>query len=557
MKKIIIRSFIAIAALAAATGCIKETFPQGSTQTQDQVAKNPAALKAMVNAIPASMTASNTAGHLSKYSDHGDFGIASIHLRTDFMCQDLATMGSNPFYNRFYSYCMCQNMGGDYIAPAYFWECYYTWIKAANDVIGMIDFSTEDPEMRDLLGQAYAYRAYFYLDLARLYEPKENDYLDVSTVLGLTVPIVTEFTTETDSRNNARAPREEMYDFILSDLDMAASLLDASKTDYTRPTVHAVNALYARAYLEKGAAGDEGAYELAAQYAKKVIDESGRTPLTQEQWEDPVNGFNNGAANNSWIWGVTLSSENIGNIMTFTAHISSEAQWGYAQLSHIGADKSFYDQIPATDFRKHSWLDPKREEFYAYKYAGSANDAYLFLNGSVEMMLDAAMDYQSIKFRPYQSDCTNYTVGSCADHPLIRVEEMHFILAEALAHTKDGIAAGRKALNDFMKFRITDGTYDCTPKSANIDAFHNELLFQKRVEFWGEGIVMFDHKRLDIGFTRGYPGTNQASQYCFNVTGRSPQWNIVVSRLEYQANLGITDKDNNPDPSEFTPLWVE
>ena len=57
--------------------------------------------------------------------------------------------------------------------------------------------------------------------------------------------------------------------------------------------------------------------------------------------------------------------------------------------------------------------------------------------------------------------------------------------------------------------------------------------------------------------TRGYPGTNQASQYCLNVTGRSPQWNIVVSRLEYQANLAITDETNNPDPSEFTDLWVE
>ena len=556
MKKIIIRSFIAIAALAAATGCIEETFPQGSTQTQDQVAKNPAALRAMVNAIPASMTATNTAGHFSKYSDHGDFGIGSIHLRTDFMCQDLATMGSNPFYNRFYSYCMCQSMGGDYIAPAYFWECYYTWIKAANDVISMIDPATEDPELRDLLGQVYAYRASFYLDLARLYEPKENDYLDVTSVLGLTVPIVTELTTETAARNNPRVEREEMYDFILSDLDMAASLLDAAESSYTRPTIHAVNALYARAYLEKGAAGDEGAYGMAIDYAQKVIDESGRSPLTQTEWEDPVNGFNNGAANNSWIWGVTLSSENIGNIMTYTAHISSEAQWGYAQLSHIGADKSFYDQISNADFRKHSWLDPKREEFYNYKYAGSAADAQVFINGSPAMMIDPAMDYQSIKFRPYQGDCTNYTISSCADHPLIRVEEMYFIIAEALAQT-DNLNEARAALNNFMKYRILDGSYDCTGKSANVTTFLNELLFQKRVEFWGEGIVMYDHKRLDIGITRGYPGTNQASQYCLNVTGRSPQWNIVVSRLEYQANLAITDETNNPDPSEFTDLWVE
>lgn len=555
MKNILIKSFVALAALAVVTSCIEETFPQGSTQTQEQVEVNPIALEAMLNGIPAAMTASGTAGHYGKYDDHGDFGIASIHLRTDFMCQDLATMGSNPFYNRFYSYCMCQSMGGDYIAPAYFWECYYAWIKSANDVIGMVDPQTTDPELQNILGQAYAYRASFYLDLARLFEPKENDYLDISHCKELTVPIVDENTTEAESRNNPRATREEMYAFILSDLKAAAGLLEGKDFDYTKPSIHAVNALYARAYLEMGAAGDEGAYDLAAQYAQKVINESGRTPLTQDQWEDPVNGFNNGAANNSWIWGVTLSSENQGNIITYTAHISSEAHWSYAQLSHIGVDRSFYNQIPDNDFRKHSWLDPRREEYYDYKYAGTEEDADIFLNGDAALMVDAAMDYQSMKFRPAQGDCNNYTVGNCADHPLIRIEEMYFILAEAQA--QDDLAKARKTLNDFMKKRILDGSYDCTSKSANLNAFFNELLFQKRVEFWGEGIVMYDHKRLDIGITRGYPGTNHASQFCFNVTGRSPQWNIVISRLEYQANLAITDQTNNPDPTEFTPLWVE
>lgn len=540
MKKIIIRSFIAIAALAAATGCIEETFPQGSTQTQDQVAKNPAALRAMVNAIPASMTATNTAGHFSKYGDHGDFGIGSIHLRTDFMCQDLATMGSNPFYNRFYSYCMCQSMGGDYIAPAYFWECYYTWIKAANDVISMIDPTTEDPELRDLLGQVYAYRASFYLDLARLYEPKENDYLDVTAILGLTVPIVTELTTETAARNNPRVEREEMYDFILSDLDMAASLLDAAESSYTRPTIHAVNALYARAYLEKGAAGDEGAYGMAIDYAQKVIDESGRSPLTQTEWEDPVNGFNNGAANNSWIWGVTLSSENIGNIMTYTAHISSEAQWGYAQLSHIGADKSFYDQISNSDFRKHSWLDPKKEEYYAYKFAGSAADKQKFLTGN-----PSAKAYQSLKFRPAMGECSDFNIGNAADYCMMRVEEMYFIEIEAQAQLK-GVEEGKKLLKKFMT-TYRDASYNRNP--GTMKDFLNEMILQKRVEFWGEGILLYDYKRLDMGITRGYPGSNHAGVFKYNTTGRSPQWNIVITRAEFQSNTAINDSNNNPDPS--------
>ena len=56
--------YISIAlGLVLATGCIKETFPQGSTQTSAQVAKSASALKAMVNAIPSSMTTTGLLGY--------------------------------------------------------------------------------------------------------------------------------------------------------------------------------------------------------------------------------------------------------------------------------------------------------------------------------------------------------------------------------------------------------------------------------------------------------------------------------------------------------------
>ena len=74
------------------------------------------------------------------------------------------------------------------------------------------------------------------------------------------------------------------------------------------------------------------------------------------------------------------------------------------------------------------------------------------------------------------------------------------------------------------------------------------MLFQKRVEFWGEGIVMYDHKRLNIGFTRS--GSNFVADFTYDVQGRSPQWNIVIPRSELQANSAVTDL-NNPDPTGF------
>ena len=96
-------------------------------------------------------------------------------------------------------------------------------------------------------------------------------------------------------------------------------------------------------------------------------------------------------------------------------------------------------------------------------------------------------------------------------------------------------------------------TYDCS-RITSETAFIQELLFQKRVEFWGEGILIYDYKRLNQGIARGYSGTNFPAVARFNTTGRSPQWNIVLPRVEAQANTAIV---NNPDPTELLVPWTE
>ena len=83
------------------------------------------------------------------------------------------------------------------------------------------------------------------------------------------------------------------------------------------------------------------------------------------------------------------------------------------------------------------------------------------------------------------------------------------------------------------------------------------MLFQKRVEFWGEGILMYDYKRLDQGITRGYSGTNIPAVARFNCNGRSPQWNVVITRTEFQSNTALNQENNNPDPTELLVPWTE
>ena len=486
-------------------------------------------------------------------------------MATESMLEDIAVLGEMGYY-WFGSYYQNTSQGSDYIWCAFFWNQYYKWIKLVNEIIavvGQVDENTSK-DARNTLGQAYAYRAMYYLDLARMYEPKPNKILNPSaSILGLTVPIITETTQEEDAKHNKRATREEMYQFILSDLEKAEEYLKDGLNSYTSPSLTAVYGLYARAYLELGATYAEmgnpttwdmtskEAYQNAAKYSRMAINRNLHSPLTQAQWENPKTGFNDGSANSSWIWGLTVSAENLSNLIANVAHRSCEAIYGYAVWTQLGVNQALYNQINDEDFRKHSWYDPDLN--YAYQFAGTADEQYGFVYGS--MYNYPAVKYESLKFRPADGNVMDYTVGNCADWPLMRIEEMYFIEMEAQLHLDGGLETARDLLNDFMQeYRYQ--SYDCTVMTLTEEAFIKEMMLQKRIEFWGEGVLFFDYKRLNQGITRGYSGTNVPATATFNTDGRSPQWNIVITRGEYQSNDGIKHPDgNNPDPTEKLTLW--
>lgn len=555
MKKTIIKVSAILAAAVLSASCIQETVPVGGSVTQDQVSASDFALMSMINAMPASMSTSGTGGYAGSYGDHTDFGIPGIHLRLEHMLEDIATMADNPYYNRFYAYDLNQAQGYQYTYCAYFWDMYYTWIRLANDVIASMvpaieDGADEDTmvKLKNNLGQAYAYRAWCYLDLARLYEPKETAEVTIpSQIYELTVPIVDENTTIEDCKRNPRVKRDVMYNFILEDLKRAEENLDPSVTTFSQPTLMMIYGLYARTYLELGYERNGYNMEMfakAAEYARKVIDESGKTPLTQEQWTNPTTGFNSASSNNAWIWGLALSSENLNNLLTFTSHMSSEAAWGYACYAQFGANQLLYDAIPDTDFRKLSWLGPDKEEWTSgkYRFAGTDEDRTRFLQGQGR---PAAKPYVGIKFRPAQGECNDFNLGNAIDYCLMRIEEMYFIEMEAQYHLNG--AKGVELLKDFMH-DYRDPSYSRIQAGADLETFKKELLLQKRIEFWGEGILLYDYKRLDQPIDRS--ASNHAGVFKLRTQRRSPQWNIVITRVEFQSNTAIDESLNNPDPSD-------
>lgn len=546
MKNIIGLSAAAALSAIMLNGCIKEAIPT-SVATQDQVT-----LETTIEGIPAALVQAGSTG----YGLPWDFGLPAIHIATESMTGDMVISG-NTGYDWFSQWGSNIALGSEYAVGALTWNNYYKWIMAANNVIKLIDttdFSALDDTQRKYLGFAYAYRAMFYFDLTRLYEFKKNNYTEGENVLGLGVPVVLPETTEAQAKNNPRATVSDIYDnIIFPDLDNAEALLSGYKaSDRYNISLAVVYGMKARAFLERGTAFDDAAdnanaakaYASAAEFARKAITTSGCTPLTQSQWEDPVNGFNNAASNNAWMWALALPSESVSNLMCFTAHMSSENDWSaYGYDTGRAINRNLFNSINNYDFRKHSWLAPDRE--YSYKSCREDGKAYF---------KDNLKSYTNIKFRPAQGNYKEYKVGGAADHCMMRVEEMYFIEAEAISHID--LQESVRLLNSFMNnYRMTDGVeYDCTTKASTLKGFTNELILQKRVEFWGEGIVMFDMKRLDISSRRGYVGTNAPASYRINCEGRAPYWNFVISRGETQNNPAVASQ-NNPDPSNKVEFW--
>ena len=419
----------------------------------------------------------------------------------------------------------------------------------ANNVIKQIDarLLRSTPRSAPTWASAYTYRAMFYLDLVRLYEFKENTVTEAPELLGLGVPVVLPETTEAEAKNNPRAKVDDIYDkVIFPDLDNAEELLENN----TAPDKYTIS--LALVYGLKAGPGSRAARprttlsqycQAAAEYARLAITASGRNAPRRRSREDLTNGFFNSAtSNDAWIWGLALPSESVANLFCFTVHMSCENDWAPYHAGR-GINRNLYYSIDSRDFRRHSWLDPDRSS-YAYKSCRPDADTYF---------KESLADFANIKFRPAQGAYADYKVGGAADHCCMRVEEMYFIEAEATAQAGD-LAGGIRLLNEFMtSYRMMNGaTYDCTSKSGTLEGFINELMLQKRIEFWGEGIVMFDMKRLDMSSKRGYVGTNAPSSYRLNVEGRAPYWNFVIIRSETQNNPVIATQNKPPTRRDWS-----
>jgi len=545
MKNTVKIFLAAAAALILTTGCIKETQPQTNRVTSAQAAAAPGSFDLYVDALTSSLVGQFVYGGNSETLLY-DFGYPTFFLEWDIMGQDLIY----PYQNWYTYWYTIQYLGPSYRFSQLPWTYFYGWINNCNTVLSLAG-ETPDDDKKAGAGMALALRAFFYLDLAQMFANKP--YTEDKNAE--TVPLVIETTAVSDMLKNPRATNEKIYAQIIADLDKAETYLEGYvRPDIYTPDVSVVYGLKARAYLLMGDWANAVTYAQKAQKGYTVMDEA-----TYTDWD---NGFN--TPTSSWMFGAKYNADDPCIQLN-----DADSSWGSCMVLEIDPktsgcgyaanygqpfviDRHLYETIPATDFRKKCFVDFAIDDM-AQADALTALSAYTAHPDWIYNCGHNVEGYDMVgglelKFRPFSGDAgrANQYIGFCLAVPFMRVEEMVLIEAEAAGRLNE--ADGIAKLTAFAKTRdasYTYGTHTDAYGNTSTSQFINEVWWQRRVEFWGEGLATKDIKRLQKGIIRSYKNTNHIEGYRYNTT-TTPEWmNLCIVQTETNYNTACT---NNPDP---------
>jgi len=157
--------------------------------------------------------------------------------------------------------------------------------------------------------------------------------------------------------------------------------------------------------------------------------------------------------------------------------------------------------------------------------------------------------YTNVKFNSYQGVLNQTTNAS--DFPLMRIEEMYYILAEGLAMSGQ-VSEALTTLNDFVSY-YRDPSYKC--EITDPENLQEEIWQQRRVEFWGEGLSWFDIMRLNKGVDRvgaGFPST-----FAYRLSAGDTRFIYCIPSSEISSNKKLDASVVNEGRGGSVPGAVE
>lgn len=360
------------------------------------------------------------------------------------------------------------NLNASSGAASTFWTNGYDRLNSLNRVIEAADLiepqsPAEIAQKNNILGQAYALRAYANFQLVSYYS---TDYTDDAALAVLKVDFVPSIADKL-----LRSTNGELFTFIDEDLTKANSMI-ADQSNPIFVSKDFVTALRARmaAYRQDYPTAEALASSLMSSYPlanktqyRLMFQDSDNTEVIFKLQRD-VNGIYDNqpgagtVATTGWIGGVTLFGAN-------------------APYFEIG--RSLFNLIDPSDVRYNVIVDPV--SVVAPDYTNTA-------------------DYRTediLQVNKYAGKPGQVLLN---DNKVFRASEMFLIIAEAkiARNDLDGAATDIKALRD-----IRFGTAQALPSYSSQQDAYADLLNERRVEFAFEGHRWKDIKRLGVRANQG------------------------------------------------------
>ncbi len=509
----------AVAMVGTFTACEDlDTTPEGAVLTTEQKAEigedMPTRAEAGVRGIFSQFNVYMPNETAIGASRHNDFGYSSIMLFTDANTEDVVS-GDNG-----YNWAGNSLTYDDRVYTSYesqiVWNDYYSIIFNANNVIGSLDAASEDKVTQFYLAQALAARAFCYMELAQLYQFNYKGHESSPCV-----PLITDANADEAANNGApRATVQEVYTLVNSDVSLAIELLTkAEAAGQKRSDKRYIDLAVAYGLRARMNLAMQNWSEAAAD-AQAAIDTSSASPASISDVSSPT--FCS-AEEDNWMWAIYIAETDDvvqSGIVNWISH-NGTFNYGYGQYSGgHQISKKLYNTISATDIRKGWWSNEDG-------YCPNVNDEW-----NEYLVEHKFPPYTNCKFAPYQKVLNNDVNAN--DIPLMRIEEMYLILAEAKQMSG---ADGKTILENFIK-KYRDPSYSCTASN-----FQDEVYRQKRIELWGEGRIWFDLMRLNKGVDRRGAGFEPNCVLLLPSGDANLLWRLP--QTEVNGNGAISDADNN------------
>lgn len=535
MKKINKYIALGLGALTLASCESLDTEYLGYYVTQEQknetLEKNPEMALASVTGCFASFST-----YMSVYSQHFDFGYPAVMLGLDLQGTDMVTI--NGGYNWFSYWEGYTSPTAQGTPSGMAWYHIYDQVFACNNVAATIAADTEDDQLMFYRAQAVACRAFDYWVLAQLYQ-----FNYAGNESQPCVPLITDLNSqEAASQGAPRATVQETYDQIMADINEAIDLL--GKTTLKPESV--IDSKPKRLISLATAYGLRARFNLtmhkyaeAAADAQKAIDNFSGAPYSQEAVSEPT--FTS-LDDNAWMWGIAIDENDrvvTSGIVNWPSMACTFCGNGYVSVgAWKWAASDLYEGIQSSDVRKGWFLDEN------LKSANLSKQAQAYIDSQAKLE-----PYTNVKFAAYKNVLGQSTNAN--DIPLMRIEEMYYILAEGQAMSGNA-AAGLKTITDFVQ------TYRCPNWKTNGSTAEEvqEIIYQdRRVEFWGEGLSYFDLMRLGKPVDRSYKNWPAAYAYNIPATGAGSEVRIYcIPQGEINGNPAINKADNNKEGDRPQPV---